>query len=106
MARMFVVHIRPYPAESLVIGLLYNVMNTTIELGHSNSHEAENTEYDKRMAHKRFDTLMNGFVVMVTLHIFVLMFYKYYNNKTLAFCQFCVFSVLGDHLPGCGTLKK
>lgn len=83
-------HIGPYPAKSLVICLLHNVVDTAIKFGHGYSHQAEDAKHDKGVAHKRFDTLMDGFVMMVMLHIFVLMFYKYYNNKTLALCQFSV----------------
>lgn len=70
MAWVLMVHVRPYPTKSLVISLLYGTIYAAIELGEGYCHETKNAEYDKRMAHKRFDTLMNGFVVMVTLHIF------------------------------------
>lgn len=89
---MFVMHIRPHPAKTLVVCLLHSMIYTTVKLCKRYSHQAENAEHDKWVTHKRFDTLMDGFVV-VMLHIFVLMFYEYYNNKTLAFCQFNVMPI-------------
>jgi len=98
MPWVFVVHISPYPAKALVVCLMHDIMHTAIKLSHSDCHKAEHAKDDKRMAQKRLYMLVDGFVVMIVLHIFVLMFYKYYNNKTLAFCQF---DVLLYNMPEC-----
>lgn len=45
---------------------------------------------------------MDSFVM---LHIFVLVLYEYYNNKTLAFCQFhVVITFYVNNEPSMGSL--